>query len=199
MKLYFKPTSPYARKVVMVAIEAGLMDRIQTFDAPLRDPSTEFWKINPTGMIPALITDEGELVVESNFICDYLDSLNPGTKLFPQEPRARLRTLKLSAFAGLVMDAFVTRAREGLRPEESRDTKKIELEKERIASILDALEAEPQILNDPVNFGHITLGCALSVGERKFPKEDWRSTHPRIAAWYEAFKERRSMKDTYAE
>ena len=37
MKLYFKPTSPYARKVRVVAVEAGLIDRITTEEPPLRD------------------------------------------------------------------------------------------------------------------------------------------------------------------
>jgi glutathione S-transferase len=199
MKLFFKPTSPYARKVLIVAREAGLMDRIQTLDVPLRDPNSDFWKSNPTGMIPALLTDDGELVVESNYICDYLDSLNKGTRLIPVDLGARLRAYKLSAFAGLIMDAFVTRRRESLRPAEVQDTKKIELEKERISSILNALEEEPKLLDGPLNIGHITLGCALSVGERHFPKEDWRPTRPGIAKWYADFKQRPFMKETYAE
>jgi len=168
-------------------------------DVPLRDPNSDFWKVNPTGMIPALITDDGELVVESNFLCDYLDSMNKGRRLFPQQTQERLRALKLAAFGGLVMDAYVTRHRETWRPEESRDLKKIELEKERIASILDALEAEQGLFFDPLNIGHITLACGLSVGERHFPNENWRSTRPRVAAWYEEFKSRPSMRDTYAE
>lgn len=199
MKLYYKPTSPYARKVTVVAIEAGVMDRIQAMDTPIRDPSTEFWKINPTGMIPALITEDGELVVESNFICDYLDSLNKGTRLFPSETHARLRMFKLTAFGQSVMDAYVARYREAWRPEESRDTKKLALETERISNILDGLEAESQLLDGPVNFGHVTLACALSLGERKFPAEDWRVSRPRVAKWFEAFKERPSMTSTYAE
>ncbi len=199
MKLFFKPTSPYARKVRIVAIEAGVSDQIEPMDVPLRDPNSDFWKVNPTGMIPALITDDGELVVESNFLCDYLDSMNKGRRLFPQQTQERLRALKLAAFGGLVMDAYVTRHRETWRPEESRDLKKIELEKERIASILDALEAEQGLFFDPLNIGHITLACGLSVGERHFPNENWRSTRPSVAAWYEEFKSRPSMRDTYAE
>lgn len=199
MKLYYKPTSPYARKVTVVAIEAGVMDRIQTADTPIRDPSTEFWKINPTGMIPALITEDGDLVVESNFICDYLDSLNKGTRLFPPEVKARLRMFKLTAFGQSVMDAYVARYRETWRPEASRDAKKLALETERISNILDALEADSQLLDGSVNFGHVTLGCALSLGERKFPDEDWRATHPQLAKWYDAFKQRPSMTQTYAE
>lgn len=199
MKLYFKPTSPYARKVRIVAMEAGLMGQIETAEPPLRDANTDYWRINPTGMIPALVTDDGQLVIESNVICEYLDSVGKGHKLFPAQGAARWRALKLNAFAGSVIDAYVTRVRESWRPEASRDTKMLDLEKNRIVNVLDAIEGENALLEDALNIGHVTLGCALSVGDRRFPKEDWRPGHPRLAKWYEAFNARPSMKETYAE
>jgi glutathione S-transferase len=198
MKLYFKPTSPYARKVRVVAVEAGLIDRITTEEPPLRDASTEFWRVNPTGMIPALITDDGDVVVESNVICEYIDTLNLGHKLFPSVPVQRWRALKLNSLADSVIGAHVTRVRENWRPEATRDAKMIELEKNRVTSVLDALEAD-DLIDDPLNIGHVTLGCALSVSDRRFPKEEWRSSHPRLAKWYEAFNKRESMTSTYAE
>lgn len=199
MKLYFKPTSPYARKVRVVAVEAGLIDRITTEEPPLRDASTEFWRVNPTGMIPALITDDGDVVVESNVICEYLDALNKGSKLFPGQPVLRWRALKLNALADTVIGAHVARVRENWRPEANRDTKMIELERSRVVSVLDALEGDDGLINDPLNIGHVTLGCALSVSDRRFPKEDWRSAHPKLANWYKTFNARESMTSTYAE
>jgi len=199
MKLYFKPTSPYARKVRVVAVEAGLIGQITTEEPPLRDAATEFWRVNPTGMIPALMTDDGDVVVESNVICEYLDSLNKGRRLFPEEPARRWRALKLNALADTVIGAHVARVREGWRPEASRDMKMIELERNRVVNVLDALEGDDSLMNEPLNIGHVTLGCALSVGDRRFPKEDWRSGHPKLAKWYAAFNARESMTSTYAE
>ncbi len=45
--------------------------------------------------------------------------------------------------------------REGWRPEASRDTKMIELERSRVVSVLDALEADEGLINDPLNIGHV--------------------------------------------
>lgn len=198
MRLYSKPTSPYARKVRVVAAETGLGGRLSVEDPPLRDTSTEFWRINPTGMIPALITDENELVVESNIICEYLDSLHKGARLFPKEGEARWRALKLNALADVVIGALISRVRESWRDESQQDPKLIELEKTRVANVLGALEGDPMI-SDPMNIGHITLACALSVSDRRFPNEDWRTAHPQLAAWYEVFGSRTSMLSTYAE
>ena len=40
MKLYYAPTSPYARKVRMAVIEKGLQDRVETVVAnPYEGPS----------------------------------------------------------------------------------------------------------------------------------------------------------------
>lgn len=41
----------------------------------------EFFKINPLGKVPVLITDDG-VIFESNAICRYLCRLNPKTKLY---------------------------------------------------------------------------------------------------------------------
>ncbi len=199
MKLYMKPTSPYARKVRVVAKEVGLGDRVQMEQPPLREAGNAFWKLNPTGMIPALVTEEGELVVESDVICEYLDALGNGIHLYPVQGERRWRALKLNAFGGAVMDAYVNRVRESWRPAESQDTKALALEKERIENILSALEADPGLIADPMNIGHVTLACALSVGDRRFPDEAWREGRPALAAWYEAFNARPSMRETYAE
>lgn len=199
MKLYMKPTSPYARKVRVVAMEAGLADRVVMEEPPLRESGNTFWKLNPTGMIPALVTDNGELVVESNVICEYLDAMGNGQHLYPAPGALRWRALKLNAFGGAIMDAYVNRVREGWRPTESQDQKLLQLEKSRIENILGALESDPVLLQDPINVGHVTLACALSVGDRKFPTEKWRERRPTLATWYETFNARPSMRDTYAE
>jgi glutathione S-transferase len=198
MKLYSKPTSPYARKVRVVAEEVGLGERLAIEDPPLRDAATEFWRVNPTGMVPALITDDGQLVVESNVICEYIDSLHAGRRLFPAESAQRWRALRLNALADVMIGALVTRVRESWRPESAQDPKLIELEKNRVVNVLDALEHD-DLIGDQMNVGHVTLGCALSVSDRRFPKEDWRSAHPNIARWYESFGDRASMTKTYAE
>ena len=45
----------------------------------------------------------------------------------------------------------------------------------------------------PVTLGSITVGCALGYLDLRFPEDDWRAGHPKLAAWYEGFSQRPSM------
>ena len=71
MKLYHSPLSPYVRKVMVVAHELGLMDRIETVDGtgtPLA-PNDATLAANPVGRIPALVTEDmGTLVDRKSLV-----------------------------------------------------------------------------------------------------------------------------------
>lgn len=53
---------------------------------------SDYLKINPNGVVPTLI-DDGEIVVDSSVICEYLDERYPAVRLTPNQPieRARMR------------------------------------------------------------------------------------------------------------
>ncbi|HVH83320.1 MAG TPA: glutathione S-transferase N-terminal domain-containing protein, partial [Steroidobacteraceae bacterium] len=89
MKLRFSATSPYVRKVMATAHETGLESRIERVPAAVWVPDTDIAKHNPLGKVPALITGEGEVLYDSPVICEYLDSLHKGPKLFPAAGTAR--------------------------------------------------------------------------------------------------------------
>ena len=199
MKLYFKPTSPYARKVRVVIEESGMTDRVTCLEPPLRDVNSELWKVNPVGMIPALVTDEGELVIESNVICEYIDSLSTKNKLFPINSNERWPALKLNVLGTSMIDSFIARIRESWRSEELRNQDLLALETKRIENILNDLDNHADKFQGDLNIGHISVGCALSLADRKFPDEDWRKDRPRLSEWYERFNARESMRSTYAE
>jgi glutathione S-transferase len=100
MKLYHSPASPYVRKVMVVAQEAGLLDRIEvaTVTTTPMAPDAAVAAANPVKKIPALVTDDGMALFDSPVICEYLDSLNSGRKLFP-DGKARWEALCLQAAA----------------------------------------------------------------------------------------------------
>ena len=85
MLLRYAPNSPYVRKVMVVAIEAGLQDRIEkviTDVTPLKE-FEEVARENPLVKVPSLRTDEGVSLFDSRVICEYLDSLNnPNAAVF---------------------------------------------------------------------------------------------------------------------
>ena len=199
MKLRYSPTSPYVRKVVVTAIEAGLDDRIERIETDVWDPSTDIAEDNPLGKVPALTTDEGMVLCDSPTICQYLDSLHDGPRLIPAEGPGRWHVLDLHALANGIMDAAVARVVEHrARPEHLRFDGWLQRQKLKIDRALDALDkqAAEGALDGPVTLGTITLGCALGYLDLRFPEDAWRDGHPALAAWYETFSRRPSMQAT---
>src|SRR5262245_59135288 len=64
---------------------------------------------NPLTRVPTLVLDDGEVLVESHIIIDYLDSLVPAERrMFPTEEPARHRALKVAALATGLADKCVS-------------------------------------------------------------------------------------------
>lgn len=97
MKLHWSPRSPFVRKVMIVAHECGLADRLQCVRtvAEMTKPHAELMRDNPLSKIPTLVLDDGTALYDSPVICEYLDGLGGEPKLFPQQGRAR--TVALAA------------------------------------------------------------------------------------------------------
>src|SRR5512143_2032868 len=107
MRIYFAPVSPYARKVRVLAHEAGIHDRIHWLPVdPLN--SEELRRINPLGKVPALLLPDGRSYCDSPLICEYLDAVS-GHRAFPSVGEARWRALRLQALGDGLCDALVRR------------------------------------------------------------------------------------------
>src|SRR6516164_1899259 len=99
MKLHWSPRSPFVRKVMIVAHEAGLVDRltlVRTVAASTK-PHPELMRDNPLSKIPTLVLDDGTALYDSPVICEYLDRMDGDPKLFPQHGRARIVALRRQA------------------------------------------------------------------------------------------------------
>lgn len=198
MKLSFSSASPYVRKVRVVAHEVGLDGKIESFSAQVAPTkfNAEFAKSNPLAKVPALVLDGGEALYDSPVICEYLDHLGGG-KLFPAPGPARWTALRRQALAdGLLDAALLTRYEMTLRPENLRWKDWSDGQMSKITTALDALEAEASKLGGTVDIGTITIGCALGYLDFRFGDMGWRTGRPKIAAWFEQFNARPSMKAT---
>ncbi len=51
----------------------------------------DFLALNPQGLVPALVLEEGAVLTQSLAICEYLDEIHPEPPLLPREPVARAR------------------------------------------------------------------------------------------------------------
>ncbi|MFI4985962.1 MAG: glutathione S-transferase C-terminal domain-containing protein [Alphaproteobacteria bacterium] len=196
MKLRYGPVSPYVRKVMTVAHEAGVEKRIERIRTQVWAADTDVVKDNPLGKIPALVTDEGEVLYDSPVICEYLDSLNTGVKLFPAAGAARWKALKLQALADGVLDAAILRRHESQRPAERQDKEWIARQAAAMKRGIAALEAEAANWGEAVTIGQIAAGVVCGYLDFRYAQEDWRPAAPKLAAWYERFAKRPSMQAT---
>lgn len=196
MKLRFSPTSPFVRKVRIVAAETGLDSRIELVPANPWAAGTDLVDDNPLSKVPALVTEGGEVLYDSPVICEYLDSLHDGHTLFPPTGGARWRQLRLQALADGIMEAGVAiRVETVIRPAEARWPGWVERQSAAIARGLDALEAECPGWGDGFLIGPIAVAAALDwLSFRTIT--DWRATHPSLAAWRDRLGERQSLTTT---
>ena len=199
MKLHYNPASPYVRKVRAMAAEAGLGERIELVPERV-SPVTSNEALNsdnPIGKIPALVLDDGTTLFDSRVICEYLDSLHDGKRMFPAEGTARWKALRLQALADGILDAAVVNRYETfLRPEKLRWPEWIEGQKSKFRRGLDALEAEADSLGDGADIGTLSVACALGYLDFRYADENWRKSHPKLAKWFEKFSKRKSLSET---
>ena len=199
MKLLYSPFSPFARKVRIAALETGLQDRIEVAPTSTEDAASGLSARNPLNKIPVLETEFGPLY-DSPVICEYLDSLHEGGKLFPAMGPDRWRALRWQALADGLMDAaLLIRYEITLRQEGGRSEAWVERQKAKIRKALDRMEADIAELDGPLTIGAIGAACALGYLDLRFADWGWRETHPRLAAWHKGFAERPSYIATIAQ
>lgn len=197
MKLRYSPTSPYVRKVLVTAMELGLDKRIERIPTDARDPNSGLSNDNPLGKVPALTMDDAEVLYDSPVICEYLDSLHQGAKLFPAEGPARWRALRQQALCDGILDSAILRMLETKRrPEALRWPDAVSHQSGKVSRALDRLEAEATQLEGPLTIGQIAVGCTLGYLDFRFADEDWRPAHPKLAAWHAKFSKRASLLET---
>jgi glutathione S-transferase len=205
MKLRHSLTSPFVRKVMVAAYELGLEDRIERI--PTRVAPTQrnddVVRENPLVKIPALTTDDGLVIYDSRVICEYLDTLAGGAKLFPAAGKPRWLALRQQALGDGILDAGILARYEALRPREFQWQEWIDAQLRKVRGALSALEMECEsgelaapAAGAPALIGHIAIGCALGWLDFRYPNEVWRERHRRLAAWYDTVAQRRSMQET---
>lgn len=193
MKLFHAATSPYARKVVVVAIAAGVDQQITLVGVNPFESPAELLAANPLSRIPCLVTEDGLGLFDSPVICEYLDNIGGGN-LFPPPGPARWRALKQQAVGDGIADAAVARRVEQGRPEEAARTTNMERQRGVVSRALDLLEAD--VPADHLDIGTIAVACALGYLDLRFAGESWREGRPKLAAWFEKMGARPELAQT---
>ena len=88
MKLYSSPVAPSPRKVLIFIAEKGIKNiEVENLDIGKMEHKTpDYKKIAPNSRIPALVLDDGKVILETTAICRYLECLHPEPNLFGENP-----------------------------------------------------------------------------------------------------------------
>ena len=199
MKLLYQTHSPYARKVLVFAYEAGLADRLEVVhhetSPTLRNP--EVFAENPLGKVPVLMRPGMPSLFDSDVICAYLDTLHrgrlhDGRRLIPQEGEERWHALRMQSVAQGIADAGIAVRWETVRrPEPLRYPPLRDGYVDKLIASYDWLERELDAAA-PLHVGHIAVATALAWIEfRVLP--GFRDNRPKLTTWFDAFEQRQSM------
>lgn len=198
MKLYYAPTSPYVRKVMILLEETGQMDDVELINVattPIAADPALLAK-NPLAKVPALERPDGPTLYDSRVITAYLDD-RAGGKLYPTGPR-RWDTLTLEATADGILDAALLMTYETrLRPEDKRMPEWVDGQWDKIARSVAALNTRwMSHLRGPLDMGQIGVACALAYVDFRHDARNWRKGNDALAAWFKEFESRDWMKST---
>jgi glutathione S-transferase len=199
LKLWYSPPSPFARKVRAAAIELGIADRVEPIEIVVvaSKPNAAFARENPLMKVPALGTDDAGVLYDSRTICEYLDALAGGGKLFPPSGAARWLALRRQSLGDGIMDAGLLRRYERvLRPQALRWEDWLGAQQAKVAHGLDAAEREANTWGDAFDIGQLTLACAVGWLDFRFADFDWRTARPLLSAWFARVSARPSLAQT---
>ena len=197
MKLLYQTHSPFARKALVFAHEAGLTGRIQVEHqetSPTRRNEQVFVE-NPLGKVPVLLRPGLPPLFDSDVICEYLDTLHDGPRLIPPAGEARWQALRVQAVAqGLAEAGVALRWETVRRPQALRYSPLQEGYADKLVATYGWLERELDV-DSPLHAGHIAVATTLSWIEfRELP--GFRPGRPRLAQWFDDFERRASMRAT---
>mgnify|MGYP001163437130 CR=1 FL=1 len=197
MKFYYSPASPFVRKCMLVAHERDLTSKLElvTVSTTVVAPDPKLAEVNPLKRIPALVTDDGALLVDSRVICAYLDTLHDGKRLIPRSGPKRFEVMTLEAIADGIADSAVNNRYEtALRPAEKQWKEWSDGQMGKITSALDYLESQgTRSLGREPHLGSLALGSALGYLDFRYPDWNWRRGRPKLKRWFEKLCERPSF------
>ena len=197
MKLYYAQKSPFVRKVLVLAIEAGIEGRLERVDCSTTTPvDPDAALVNPIKKIPALELDDGTILFDSRVVCEYLDA-EAGGGFFPHDAPSRWAALRLQALGdGLLDAAILLRYETAMRPEPLRWDDWASGQMGKVDGALADMEAHAATFGDRVDIGTIGVACALGYLDFRYADKDWRAACPNLAAWFVEFSRRPSMQAT---
>lgn len=176
------------------ALICGLDDKIEIIDLMASGtfaPTDEFKKANPLAKIPTVILDNGEAIVDSPVICEYLDSKSVKGSIYPKDEDHYFLQKKFEAIADGCMDAAVLRRYESLRPIQQQSSEFDGKQKEKIALSFQYFESVVSKLGtEEFYIGEISVISMIGYVDYRFPQENWLANTPNLKKWYDKVRQK---------
>lgn len=185
MKLIASKTSPYARKVRVVLAEKHI--EVEFLEENVWAADTKTGLYNPLTKVPVLVLDDGTPLYDSRVIVEYLDGVNPVSKLIPEGGRERAMVRRWEALGDGIADAGVAIFLERKRPTELQNADWIARQSAKVESGIAAAARELGerrfCFGESQTLGDVALACALLWLEFRLPEITWRETYANLADW----------------
>jgi glutathione S-transferase len=157
--------SPFVRRVAIAMRLYGLAYEHRTWST--FGDADKLAAYNPLRRVPTLVLDDGEVLIESFVILDYLDERAGPTKaLIASSGEARRKALKVCALATGLADKGVSLLYERIMHKETSDLWVARC-RAQVSGVLDVLEQDRAVRPMPywfgaaINHADIAVTCAL--------------------------------------
>jgi glutathione S-transferase len=196
MKLTFSPASPFARKVRIAAIELGLIDKIEFTPAAVAPgtPNEDYSRITPLKKLPVLITNDGDVILDSYVIVEYLNEMVGGSLIPDYGPRRWQAKTNHSLLNGMLDSMLLCRYEKMVRPQGLQWQAWSDDHWNRAWTGMARFEKMPDVLNGPFDISQIGLVCVLGYADFRFADCGWRKAYPKLDAFHQKMLERPSVK-----
>jgi glutathione S-transferase len=152
--------------------------------------SPELMAVNPLGKVPAMTTEQGDVVSESAVLMEYLEEAYPEKALYPEEPGARAAVRRLMKIAELYLELPARRLLPALLGNAEippATLKEVRETLERgVAGYTSLARFAPYVTGEDLTLADIYLRYALAIPRLVGPsKLDWDivAAVPGMAEW----------------
>ena len=198
MKLTFSPASPFARKVRIAAIELGLIDKIEFVPATVAPgkANEEYQRITPLKKLPVLILDNGDVILDSYVIVEYLDETRRRRQADPDSGPNRWKVkTEHSILQGMLDAMLLCRYEKMVRPEEMHWQAWSDDHWNRAWSGMARFEAaRRRAVTARSTSRRSALVCVLGYADFRFADCGWRKAYPKLDKFHQKMLERPSVK-----
>ncbi|KAF9912628.1 hypothetical protein EC991_010054 [Linnemannia zychae] len=169
LTIYNNIACPYANRVLIALQETKQEHELVFIDLKTPRPESYLKEVNPYGEVPALKTVDGDVILESLIIAEYLADLNPEAGLLSKDPLQRAqsryliqhwtsRTQPAIAKASLALDSPTEEAA-------ALDLAVAELEKvDALLRKVNTTKEGPYFLGDQFSYADLALAPFLARG-----------------------------------